>query len=939
MSALEFLDGFSRAWGQWMLQMAWQVALLVLILTLLTWMCRRKSAVLLHTLWLLVLVRLVLPPGFAFPTGWAYWVLPAAGQTRPVSGELRPEVARIAGPSAGELARESPGTERTTATPDVAQSASSTRAPIADDPLVADGRSRPTGSGPGEKSATEPHRPAPSWSSYLLLAWAGVAGTLLALLSAGSLRVRRWVREAEPIDDPVLYSLLEDCRERLGIRRLVELRNSEACTTPVVVGFRRPVILLPREVLSRLNEAEMRAVLMHELNHIARGDAIVNLLQGVLGALYFFHPLVWWANASLRRLREEACDEQTVAALDGERRTYGEAIVKVTEIFGYASPPLALGVLESKNPARERLGRILDPQLPQREQSSWRTAAAVIVLAALLLPGAGGRTSAGSSLDVAQSNNVNENRLAGKAPAAFKTGAPGDANESPQAPGAAAGDESPSIKSRDAKAAQAGAAPPALDGKGPLRYRWVSGRTYVYSVQIEAEDAETIEVLSGRPSYTVRRAGNDGVELVFNGRLMASEKMKSGQPVSFGRPPRFRGPFSSFSGVGLPRFPTGEHILNYSDRGSLQSMSGQSQLPYVLGNLSQLVIVPFPEDARAQWEESGRTTITLKADDDRHPFPRSPLPRPPFGPFADRDEGRQFEARERSEYQCDEPKDNTVVIHKQYELQTTQMHDVQPRLALTGEAVIMFDLELGVPTSLTGQYKLTHHTENTTLRTPLSISARLLSDEERIRLESEASAAGQGVPLDSNSLNDALADLMATESFRVQNAATKLERAEPQGRREEVARALEPLLTSPDKLTRQAGARALAVWGTRETLPVLVKALNDEFAAVPQAALQGLARLQDARAIEPILGLIRAGKHRTQAVQAFAAMGGIAEEAALGLLDDRNSDVRFDACLVLKTIGGEKSVRMLEKTSHDDENAVVRLMAERAVEEIRDREK
>ena len=82
MTPLESLDRFSRLWGDWMWQMAWQVALLVLILAGLTWIWRQKSAVLLHTLWLLVLVRLVVPPSFAFPTGWAFWLLPAAGPSR-----------------------------------------------------------------------------------------------------------------------------------------------------------------------------------------------------------------------------------------------------------------------------------------------------------------------------------------------------------------------------------------------------------------------------------------------------------------------------------------------------------------------------------------------------------------------------------------------------------------------------------------------------------------------------------------------------------------------------------------------------------------------------------------------------------------------------------------------------------------------------------------
>jgi len=298
MNVLESLDGLSRVWGDWMLQMAWQVVPLVLILTALTWLWRRKSAGLLHTLWLLVLVRLVLPPAFAFPTGWAFWVLPAASDLRARQSDSAPPALAGSYPTVSKTMADSRHDDS------VVQNAAAERAPTT--ALTAD---LPPSSPVTSSTSKVPAGPEPitrpvaarSWSSSLMLAWAGVAGTLLGFLFWGSIRVRGWVREAEPIDDPDLYSLLEDCRQRLGVTRLVELRNSESCTTPVVVGVRRPVILLPKAVLSRLSTAEMKAVLLHELNHIARGDAIVNLLQGVLGAVYFFHPLVWWANASLRR--------------------------------------------------------------------------------------------------------------------------------------------------------------------------------------------------------------------------------------------------------------------------------------------------------------------------------------------------------------------------------------------------------------------------------------------------------------------------------------------------------------------------------------------------------------------------------------------------------------------------------------------------------------
>ncbi len=945
MNALESLDGFSRVWSGWMLPMVWQVALLVLILTGLTWLWRRKSAALLHTLWLLVLVRLVLPPAFAFPTGWAFWLLPATGAARTAeSNSSRVPVVNLTsnpgdrhGSDAHEIrvVPDSPNPDEVSSTPD-----SSVKPTAADDgppetlvaveshPLAEDEASVaavPAGSGQTMVAIS-----ARSWSSTLMLAWAGVAATLLGFLFFGSLRVRRWVREAEPIDDPDLYLLLEDCRQRLGITRLVELRNSETCTTPVVVGARRPVILLPKAVLSQLNPAEMRAVLLHELNHIARGDAIVNLLQGVLGAVYFFHPLVWWANASLRRLREEACDELTVAALDGERRVYGEALVKVTEIFGYASPPLALGVLESKSPARIRLGRILDPRLPQGAPFSWGTAATVLLLAAVLLPGAGGRTSAAQSQGSAAASANQEKPAAIAAdvqPVAVADPLPDPG--SPRNEGARSG----SAETNAGETQPAETAVPPLDGKGPLRYRWVANKTYAYTFQIEADEEESTETLSGTPTYTVRSTGKDGSELVFNGRLMSMQKFKPRQGLPFGRPPRIRSPFSVFSAVGVPTFPTGEHVLHLNAQGDLQSMTGDSQLPYVLGNLSQLVIVPLPDEGQAKWEETEKTSITLRPpQDDRFPFPR-----PRFGPFANRDEGERLEARQKTEYRRDEPQKVTVVIHKKYELKTVQTVDGQPRVELAGECEITFDLAVGLPTALAGKFKLTNNSENTTHRTPITISAKLLSEEERARLEAEQTEAARHKPLDDAALDDALADLKAGDAVRVQAAAGKLERAEPQGRQAEVARALEPLLEDKEQFTRQAAGRALAVWCDRESVPALIAALNDEFFTVPWAALDALGKLKDERAIEPVIDLLKAKKHRQQAVKSLAAMGAMAEDAALALLEEDDSDMRYDACQILKEIGGKKSFGQLGTVSRNDSNGIVKLVADQALKAIRER--
>lgn len=322
-------NDLSARWVDWMVDMSWQVSVLVAALTGLTFLLRRRSATFLYTLWLLVLVRLVLPPAFACPTGWAWWM--------PAETALEKSPALHA-PTAQVSAALDSGT------------------------VIA------------------------SWGLLLMIGWTGTVAALLGMLAWGYWRVRTWTRQALPLTDPGVLKLFDECRRRQRIRRNVVLKNSENCSTPLVVGWFRPVILLPSPVLEQLDERELEAVLMHELNHLRRGDMLVNLLQGCLTALYFFHPLLWWANHQIRRLREEACDELTVQSLHGKRKAYASALLKVTETLGYTAPAMALGAMEWKSSAARRLRRMLDQGEPLLAESRWCRLPAICLVGALLLP-------------------------------------------------------------------------------------------------------------------------------------------------------------------------------------------------------------------------------------------------------------------------------------------------------------------------------------------------------------------------------------------------------------------------------------------------------------------------------------------------------------------------------------------------------------------------
>lgn len=338
-----WLNDIAAVWSSWMLGMAWIVAVLVVALSLVTMVLKGRSASLLYALWLLVLIRLLLPPDFAFPTGWGWWV--RSGQAS--ASSPTPPASPLEIPlHATNAAQHAPGTS-------VHESTTSATLPFA---LI------------------------------LMIAWLGIVAARCGMLLTAALQVHVWVSRAQPILDTDLLEVLDECRRRVGVRRTVELRNSESCSTPLVVGVWRPVLLLPSAVLDRLSMAQLRSVLIHELHHVRRWDGLVNLLQGLLGAVYFFHPAVWWANRRIRQLREDACDERTVAVLEGNRKPYGEAIFRVAEILGYSAPPLTLGVLDSTSPLTQRLRRILDPRLPIDRGQPWKSTLILVAAMAILLP-------------------------------------------------------------------------------------------------------------------------------------------------------------------------------------------------------------------------------------------------------------------------------------------------------------------------------------------------------------------------------------------------------------------------------------------------------------------------------------------------------------------------------------------------------------------------
>lgn len=119
--------------------------------------------------------------------------------------------------------------------------------------------------------------------------------------------------------------------EALRLRRVVRLVESAAVEVPTVIGWVRPVILLPLSTLSGLSTEQIEMVLAHEIAHIRRHDFLVNLLQAVAETLLFYHPAVWWMSRRVRIEREHCCDDLAVAVC-GNALQYARALTRLEEL-------------------------------------------------------------------------------------------------------------------------------------------------------------------------------------------------------------------------------------------------------------------------------------------------------------------------------------------------------------------------------------------------------------------------------------------------------------------------------------------------------------------------------------------------------------------------------------------------------------------------------
>ena len=182
--------------------------------------------------------------------------------------------------------------------------------------------------------------------------WVRLVGGWVVASRIRSIHVRR--------APPEWQEMLRKMGLRIGLARPVRLLVSAIVQVPMVVGWLRPVVLVPVGALGGLPAEHLEALLLHELAHIRRHDYLVNFLQSVAEALLFYHPAVWWVSGHIRVERELCCDDVAVS-VSGDALTYVRALA---QLESYRPAHIAAAVAASGGSLPDRIARLLGQTRP-----------------------------------------------------------------------------------------------------------------------------------------------------------------------------------------------------------------------------------------------------------------------------------------------------------------------------------------------------------------------------------------------------------------------------------------------------------------------------------------------------------------------------------------------------------------------------------------------
>jgi bla regulator protein blaR1 len=217
--------------------------------------------------------------------------------------------------------------------------------------------------------------------NILLLVWFSGCAVILLTWWARWRRVAATVRAALPVNCGRELDALRRLERIGGGQRPLPLVSSDTSLEPGVFGILKPVLLWPRRIGEHLNDAQIEALVAHELSHVRRRDNLTASLHMLVEAILWFHPAVWWLGARLLDERERACDEEVIRS-GTEPQVYAESILRTCKFCLQPRLECVAGITGSA--LKRRIERIMKNHAVQ-QLNTWRrlllATAAVVTIA------------------------------------------------------------------------------------------------------------------------------------------------------------------------------------------------------------------------------------------------------------------------------------------------------------------------------------------------------------------------------------------------------------------------------------------------------------------------------------------------------------------------------------------------------------------------------
>ncbi|MEA2706566.1 MAG: bla regulator protein blaR1 [Gemmatimonadaceae bacterium] len=347
-------------------------AILVIIAAIATYFLRGKSAASRHAVWTAAVIgHLAIPALVLILPARTMPVLPPTQWMESASTTASP-ISKGGPTSVGEPA---PFPEKASAgTPTVAE------------------RERPAvNSAPESSPVGTASNARTGLSAIQIFAALWFVGTLLVLLrlAVGTWRVGQLAREGARVEDGVWLSLAQRLANRLGVTRPLILLRGEKLAVPVTWGIVYPAVLLPQDA-DTWSEERRRFVLVHEMAHVKRFDALTQLLAQLSLAVFWFDPLVWLAAHRMRVEREHACDDYVLRDGTTPSLYAGELLEMVRSIgtphHDRAAPAFAALAMARRSEFEGRMLAILDPRLDRKSLNRRGTLMTALIVALLTFP-------------------------------------------------------------------------------------------------------------------------------------------------------------------------------------------------------------------------------------------------------------------------------------------------------------------------------------------------------------------------------------------------------------------------------------------------------------------------------------------------------------------------------------------------------------------------